>query len=192
EHDHRVRDVFLEPLARQGTLAALAGDHRRHAAVLEPAEQAAQLGPQDRLVREPREERLDRVEHHATRADRVDRVAEPHEEPLEIVVAGLLDLAALDLDVIEHELLLLDQSRKIEAERGYVLGELVAALLEAHEHARLVEPGCAVDEEADGEERLAAAGAAADERGPPGRQAAARHLIEAVDTGGGFGQLHGA
>jgi hypothetical protein len=43
-------------------------------------------------------------------------------------------------------------------------------LLEAHEHAGLAEAGRAVDEEGGGEQRLAAAGRAANQRGPPLRQ----------------------
>src|SRR4029450_2083204 len=155
-------------MARQGALAALAGDDRRHALVLQPAEQTPQLGAEDRLVLQAREERPGGAQHDALGADRVDGEPEADEEPLEIVVARLLDLAALDPDVVEHDLLLLDQPRQVEAERRHVLRELVAALLEAHEHARLAELHRAVDEEADGEERLAAAGSAADERGPPG------------------------
>ena len=186
EQDHRVRHVFLEALPRQRAAASLTGDHGRHAPVLEPAEQAAQLGSENRLVRETREERFERVEHDATGSDRIDREAEPDEKPFEIVVAGLLDLAALDADVIEHDLFLLDQPRQIEAERGHVLRELVGALLEAHVHARLVETGRAMDEEAEGEEGLAAAGSATDEGGPAHRKAALGDLIEAVDTGGRF------
>ena len=56
-------------------VAALAGDDRGDALVLEPAEQPPQLGAQDRLIREAAEQRLDRVEHDALRADRVDRDA---------------------------------------------------------------------------------------------------------------------
>ena len=48
------------------------------------------------LVGQPAEQRLDRVEHDALGADRVDRVAQADEQPFEIVLAGLLDLAALD------------------------------------------------------------------------------------------------
>ena len=44
----------------------------------------------------PGEQRLDGVEHHPLGADRVDGVAEPDEQPFEVVLAGLLDLAALD------------------------------------------------------------------------------------------------
>jgi hypothetical protein len=180
-------------LSRQRSLAPLPGDHGRHALVLEPAKEAAQLGPQDRLVRQAREERLDRVQDDTAGSDRVDGEAEPDEETLQIVVAGLLDLAALDPDVVEHDLLLLDERRQVVAERGDVLGELVVALLEAHEDAGLVELGRAVDEEAHGEEGFAAAGAAADQGGPAGRQASSRDLIEAVDTGGRFWQVrHGA
>ena len=88
--------------------------------------------------------------------------------------------------MIEHDLFLLDQPRQIEAERGHVLRELVGALLEAHVHAGLVEAGRAMEEEAEGEEGLAAAGSATDEGGPSRRKAALGDLIEAVDTGGRF------
>src|SRR5262249_50942804 len=184
---YRARNHPLGGLPGQFPRAPRAGDDRRHAPSLQPAEQAAQPGAEDRLVRQAREERLDRVEHDALGADRVDGEPEPDEEPLEIVIARLLDLAALDLHVVEHDLLFLDQPRQIEAERRHVLRAPVAALLEAHERAGLAELHRAVDEEANGEERLAAAGSAADEGGPPGRQAARGDLIEAVDTGGRFG-----
>ena len=48
------------------------------------------------------EERLDRVQDHALGADRVDRVLEADEEALEVVLAGLLDLAALDAHVVDE------------------------------------------------------------------------------------------
>ena len=51
EQDHAVGDVLLQALAGERALAALAGDDRGDALVLEPAEQPAQLGAQDRLVR---------------------------------------------------------------------------------------------------------------------------------------------
>ena len=160
EQDHRVRHVLLEPLSRQRPLAALAGDQGGDALVLEPAKQPAQLGPKDARVRQAREQRLDRVEHDTTGADRVDRIAQANEEPLEIVVAGLLDLAAVDADVVERDFLFLDQSRQVEAQGGDVLRQLLGALLEAHEHPGLVEPGRAMDEEADGEQGLTTPGSA--------------------------------
>ena len=53
-------------------------------------------------LRQPAEQRLDRVEHDALGADRVDRVAEADEQAFEVVVAGLLDLAALDAHVVDR------------------------------------------------------------------------------------------
>ena len=63
---------------------------------------------------------------------------EADEQALEVVLAGLLDLAAVDVDVVDDQLLLRDQRRQVEAERGHVLGELVGVLLEAHQHAGFV------------------------------------------------------
>ncbi len=93
EQDDAVGDVLLEPLARELALAALAGDDRGDALVLQPAKQAAQLRAQERLVGEAAEEGLERVEHHALGADRVDGKPEPQEQALEVVLAGFLDLA---------------------------------------------------------------------------------------------------
>ena len=94
EQDHAVGDVLLQPLAGERAVAALAGDDRGDALVLEPAEQPPQLRAQDRLVGEAAEERLDGVEHDALGADRVDGVAQADEQAFEVVLAGLLDLAA--------------------------------------------------------------------------------------------------
>jgi hypothetical protein len=59
--------------------AALAGDDRRQAAILDPAEQASQLRAQQRWVGETRKQGLDRVEHDALGADAVHREAEADE-----------------------------------------------------------------------------------------------------------------
>jgi hypothetical protein len=116
EQDHAVGDVFLEPLARELAFAALAGDDGRHALVLEPAEQAPQLRAQQRLVGEAAEERLERVEHHALGADRVDREAQAQEQAFEVVLAGFLDLGALDVHVVDRDLVLGDHLVEVEAE----------------------------------------------------------------------------
>ena len=102
EQDDAVGDVLLQALAGERALAALAGDDRRDALVLEPAEQAAQLRAEDRGVGQAAEERLERVEHDALGADGVDGVAEADEQPFEVVLAGLLDLAPLDVDVVDR------------------------------------------------------------------------------------------
>ena len=105
EQQHAVRDVFLQPLAREGAVAALGGDHGGQAAFLEPVEQAADLGPQDRRIGEGGEQALDGVEHHALGADRFDRQFQAQEERLEIVVADLGEFARIDRDMFEGDLL---------------------------------------------------------------------------------------
>ena len=156
--------------------------------VLQPAKQAAQLGAQDGGVGQPGEERLDGVEHHALGADAVDRVPQPDEQPFQVVLARLLDLAALDVDEVEHQFLLRDQRLEIMPERGEVRRQLLGVLLEGHEDARLAELHRAAHEEFHGQQRLAAAGAAAQERRPPLGQAAAGEFIQSLDAGGRFGQ----
>ena len=92
-------------------------------AVAQPAEQAPQLGAQDAGVLEAAKQGFDGVEHHALGADLLDGVFEPHEQALEIVFAGFLDLAAIDVDVVDDELLLRDQRVEVVAERAHVLRE---------------------------------------------------------------------
>ena len=64
--------------------------------------------------------------------------AEADEEPFQVVFARLLDLAPLDVDVVDGELLPLRQVLQVEAQGGDVLGQLFGRLLEGHEDARLV------------------------------------------------------
>ena len=55
-----------------------------------------------------------------------DGVLQPDEQPLQVVLAGLLDLAALDAHVVDDELALVDQLVEVVAERGQIAGELLA------------------------------------------------------------------
>ncbi len=137
--------------------------------------------------RQAAEERLDGVEHHALGADRVDGVAQADEQPFEVVLAGLLDLAALDVHVVDDQLAFARPapSRSKPSERTFCVSSSVA-LLERHEHARLAELRGAAHQELHGQQRLAAAGAAADQRRPAARQAAPGDLVEAGDAGGGL------
>ena len=110
------------------------------------------------------EQRLDRVDHDSLRADRVDRGAEAKEEALEIPLAGILDLRARDVDVIEHEPALGLELREVEAQRRDVGGQIRSGLLEGQEHAGLVELRDAADQELHGR--------AASCRSPPDRRRA--------------------
>ena len=189
EQDDAVGHVFLQPVARQLFAPALGGDDGGHAFVLEPAEEPAQLGAQDGFVGQAGEQRFQRVQHHALGADGINRVIEPDEQPFQVILAGLLDFTALDVDVFEHNFFAPDQARQIESERRDVGLQLRVRLLEGHEHARLAELRRAAHEEFRGEQRLAATRAAADQRGPSARQSAAGDFVETLDARGTFGQL---
>jgi hypothetical protein len=184
EQDDAIGHVLFEAVTGQLLAPRFGGDHCRHALGLEPAEQPAQLGAQDRLVGQAGEERFERVQHHAFGADRVDRVIQPDEESFQVVLAGLLDLAALDVHVLEHELLATHQGRQVESEGRDVALELRVGLFERHEHARLVELRRPTHEKFRSEQRLAAPSAAAHERRPPTRKPATRQLVEAPYAGG--------
>ena len=141
------------------------------------------------MVAQRGEQRLDGVQHDALGADRVDGRVQADEQAVQIVFAGLHDLVAVDCHRIDHQLLAGDQVGQIEAERADIRRQVVGALLEAHEDAGLVVVLDATDQEFHAHQRLAAAGAAADQRRPAAREAAAGDGIEAVDAGGAFRQL---
>ena len=70
EQDDRIRDVLLESLPCQGTVAAFARDQRGHALVFQPSEQPAQFGAQDGVVLQPRKQRFDGIEDDPSGAHR--------------------------------------------------------------------------------------------------------------------------
>ncbi len=173
-------------MAGQGSVAPFAGDDGGDALFLEPAEQAAKFGADDVGVGQGGEQRLDGVQHHALRADLVDGGGEADEQTVQVVFAGLHDLAAIDLHLVDHEFLVGDQCGQIVAQRGDVLGQIGGAFLEAQECAVLAVLLDTSDQELHADQRLAGTGAAADQRGAPAREAAAGDDIQAVDAGGAF------
>lgn len=175
-------------MARERAVAALAGDDRGHAAILQPAEQAPQLDAQRRGVLEGAEQGLDRVDDDARGADLVDRRAETQEQTVEVPVSGLLDLRAGDVDVVDDELAVRLELGEVEAQRRDVGREIRNGLLEGDEDAALAKLDAAAHEELHREQRLAAAGRAADERRAPTRQSPAGDLVEAADSRRRLGQ----
>ena len=161
---------------------------RRNLLVLEPAEQPPQLRAEDRGVVQPAKEGLDRVQHNALGADRINGVAQPDEEAFEVILAGLLDLAPLDVDVVHQEFVLADQLLQVEAEGADVLGQVLGRLLKGHEDTGLAELGRAANEELRREQSLSATRAAAHERGTAARQTAAGDFIESLDAGRSLGE----
>jgi hypothetical protein len=184
QEDHAVGDVLFEALPRQRPLATLRGDDGGDVTVLEPLEEPAQLRPDDGEVLERGEEDLERIEGDPFRFHRIDSVAEPEEQPLEVVFPILLDLERVDLDVVDDELALLDERVQVVTERADVLAQVLGALLQREDDARLAITEDAAHHELDSHERLAASGTARDERGAAAWQPALCDLIETVDAGG--------
>src|SRR4029077_16603773 len=137
EDDHAISHVLLEPVARDRSVTLFTCDDRRHAAILQPAKKPAQFRAEDGVIWQPGEECLDRVEHHALRPDGIDCVSETDKESFKIILPRLLDLAALDMDVIKEDQLLPRKLLQIEAERADVRREFSRVFLKHHEHARL-------------------------------------------------------
>ena len=108
------------------------------------------------------------------------------EEALEIVVPCLLDLALLDVDVVEGEDPALRQVDKIETEGGEIVHQLIYSLFEGDEDALLAELHRATYEELHREQGLAAARPTADEGGPSLWQATTGYLVQAPNPDRGF------
>ena len=190
EKDDAVGHVLLQPVARQLFAPALRRDDRGHTFVLEPAKEPAQLAAQDALVGQAGEERLQRVQHHPLGPDGINRVVEPDKQPFQVILSAFLDFAALDMDVIKHNFLAPDQPRQIKTERRDVGLQLGFRLLEGHQDARFAELHRAAHKEFHGQQRLAAARAAAHQRGPPARQPAAGDFVETLNARGAPGQIN--
>jgi len=114
-------------------------------------------------------------------------VLQPDEEAVQIVCAGLLDLTGLDADVFQRQLLAGRERAGIQAERGEIHRQIFDGFLERQKHARFVELARPVDQELHRENRLAAAGASADERRPAARQPTSGDLVQPLNPRRGFG-----
>jgi len=114
-------------------------------------------------------------------------VPQADEEALQVVLTGLLDFAALDINEIQSEELLIFQVRQVETQGGHVLGQFFRGFLKRHENAGLTVSDGPPHHKLQAQQGLAAAGAAAHQgRAPPG-QAAPRDLIQPRNAGGALG-----
>ena len=118
EHDHAIRDIFLDAIARRGpVVAALGGDDHRQVALLEPGEQAAQFRADDGDIGDAGEQGVDAVEHDAPGVHLLDRMGQAHEQALEIIFAGFLDLVPVEMDMIHGDQAAFFEIGQIKAER---------------------------------------------------------------------------
>ena len=167
QDDDAIGDIFFQSVPGERSVALFPGDDRRHALLLEPTEQPPQFGPQDGRVREAGEQGFNRVQDDPLGPNRVDGVPETNEQAFQVILACLLDLAPLDANVIQREFLLAHQFVQVEAQRTDVFRQFFGRLLEGHQYAGLVELRRSAYQELDAQHRLSAAGAAADQGGPP-------------------------
>ena len=105
-------------------------------------------------------------------------MVEADKKTFEIILAGLLDFAFLDVDVVHEKFFLAAEAIQVEADGGDVLSQFLAGFLKSKEDARFVVIGGATDQEFEGEKRFAAPGCAGDEGGAIFRQPAVCDLVE--------------
>src|SRR5690606_12295279 len=106
------------------------------------------------------------------------------EQPVEVEVSGLLDLASFDVNMIDAEVPPRSQRLEIEAERRDVRRKFGRRFLERDEDARLVEPDRAVDEKLRCQNRFPGSRVSADQRRSPCRQAIVGDLVKAPESCG--------
>ena len=161
----------------------LGRDDGRQALLLEPAEQAPDLGAQDARVRQFSEEGLDGVQHDALRPDLLHGIGDANEEAVEVVLPGFRNLDSRDEHVVEEQLLLGHQRRQVEPERCGVDGQVGNRFLERHEHAGFAVLRGASNQKLEAEHRLAGTGAAADQSRAPLRQPSSGDFVQTLNAG---------
>jgi len=188
QQNDAIGDVFFQAEAGYVAIALFCGDDSAYPLFLQPAEQALQLGAQDGMVWQGGKKELDRIKRDPFGANCIDGVAEADEKPIQVVIPGFLDLTTIDLDVINDQLLLFDKFFQIKSQGGYILGQFVEVFLEGHKDTGLIILCSAIDQELDGEERLATTRAAGNQGRPAFGQTAAGDFVQTLDSGGGFRQ----
>ena len=101
QNNDAVGHILFDAVPCQGSFAAFSGYDARKPALFQPGKQAPQFGAKKRLVRQAGEQRIDAVEYDAARVDLVDRISKPDEKPFEVVFPGLVNLLAVDVDVVD-------------------------------------------------------------------------------------------
>ena len=114
---------------------------------------------------------------------------EADEQPFQIEFAGRFNFTITDVHKIQHDLFARDQVFQVEAKRGDVFGQVFGVLFESHKDARLVELRCAAHQKLHGEQSLATARAAANQRRSAFGQSAAGDFVQPLDAGLRFGKL---
>lgn len=80
---------------------------------------------------------------------------EPDEKAVEVVLPRFLDFAAVDVDVVDNDLLLISETRDVETKRRDVVRKVLSVLFETHQDAGLVVANRAMYEKGRAEKRLA-------------------------------------
>ena len=189
EEDHAVGHVLLQPLARERTVALLAGDDGGDAPVLQPAEQPPQLRAQYARGCRSRRTALSIVSS-TTRFAPTESIARPRRRnrpsrsnspvsSISVRSTWMWSTATLPSAT--------SLSRSKPSERTFSASSR-AGLLEGDEHAGLAVLRRAAHQELHRQQRLAAAGAAAYKGWSSLGKTTQGDLIETLDAGGRFGK----
>ena len=182
QQDDAIGNIFLKPVPGQCAVASFGGDHGGDPLVLQPAEQAAQFRTQQAVVGQAGEQRLKGIQHHPSGAHLVDGVIEADEQTVEIIFAGLLDLAAFDADIIDDQFAGGRKGVEVIAQRGAVAGQFLLGFLETHEDAGFTHHR-GLCQEGQGEQCFTAAGAATDKGWSAAGQSPASYRVKTRNTG---------
>src|ERR1700692_4130527 len=124
EQEHAIGNIFFQSVPGENAFAALGGNHRSYSFVFKPAKQPPQFRPQNTLILKSGEQVLDGIQNNALRAYGIDRGSQPYEKAFQIVIAGFINLAAFDTNIIDDEPLFLHQLVQVITKRAHILRKL--------------------------------------------------------------------
>jgi hypothetical protein len=111
-------------------------------------------------------------------------MAQADEQSFEVVLPRFLDLAPVDVNVVDRQLLCLDEVIKVEAERTDVFCQFYCGFFEGEEYARLIVQHGSSDKEFDSQESFSATSATTYQGGPAFGQPATRDLVQPWNASG--------
>jgi hypothetical protein len=150
--------------------------------VLQPAEEAPKFRAKYGFVGKARKERLHRIDEDSFGPHAIDGEGEADEQRLQVVIAGLLDQAPVQVDVIDGEQLARYEVFHIKPQRRDVGGQFAYSLFERQTHTGFAKFGGPAHQEFHTEQRFAAARSTANQCRAASRQTTAGDLVESPDS----------
>src|ERR1041384_4175508 len=110
-------------------------------------------------------------------------MVEADEKTLQVIDAGVVDLAAFDVDMVDEESLLAHEGVEVETKRSHVAGQFPGGFLKGNEHSGFIVLLRSAHEEFGCEESFATTSAAADQGRASLRQTTVGNFVKTTNAG---------